>query len=228
MSQEINLYEARLRPNRDLLSGRRLGVALLVVLVVLVALSAVTRISAERSADELIRVQDEVKASQQKLAELNKTLAERKVSASLKSEIESAKAQLASRKAAMALLDSGQMGNSTGFFGVMSGFSRLASNDLWLTDFSVAAGGQEIEIRGRMLDSSRLPAYVQRLGGEPAFKGLRFATLDIHQPGAAPDNAPAGGAPSANESDAAASRYVEFVLRSENAAEPASPAGGKK
>ena len=229
MSQEINLYEERLRPNRDLLSGRRLGAALLTVFVLLAVFGVVTRLAADRSTAELVRLQDEVKAGQQKLAELGKTLAARKISASLKDEIENAKAQLASRQAVMALLDSGQLGNSTGFFGVMAGFSRLASNDLWLTAFSVGAGGQEVEIRGRLLDASRLPAYVQRLGSEPAFKGLRFATLDIHQPDAASDKAPAGGAPSANDpADASTSRYVEFVLRSENAAEPSSPAGGKK
>ena len=227
MSQQINLYEPRLRPSRELLTGRRLGVALLSVVAVVVALGGVARTLAERSAAELQTLQGELKASQEKLAAQSKTLAERKVSAALKAEIEGAKAQLASRQTVMALLDSGRLGNSAGFSDVLSGFSRLASDNLWLTSFAVTLGGQEIEIRGRLLDSSKLPAYVQRLGREAAFAGRRFATLDMRrgdeEAAAAGDGKPASGAalpPS--------SRYIEFVLRSENAGDPATVAGSKK
>ena len=227
MSQQINLYEARLRPSRDVLTGRRLGGALLVVVAVLVAFGSVVRITAERSSAELQAVQSELKASQEKLSAQSKTLAERKVSAALKAEIEGAKAQLASRQAVMALLDSGRLGNSTGFSAVLSGFSRLASDNLWLTSFAVSLGGQEIEIRGRLLDSSKLPAYVQRLGSEAAFAGRRFATLEMQR--SDEDGAAAGGAKSASGSPLpAAPRYLEFVLRSENAGDPAALAGGKK
>ena len=63
MSQQINLYEARLRPSRDLLTGRRLGVALGLLLVVIVAAGALARVAAERSEAELRGVQAELTAS---------------------------------------------------------------------------------------------------------------------------------------------------------------------
>ena len=227
MSQEINLYEPRLRPSRDVLTGRRLGGALLVMVAFVVAFGVVARIAAERSSAELQALQSELKTSQEKLAAQSKTLAERQVSAALKAEVDGDKAQLVSRQAVMALLDSGQLGNRTGFSAVLSGFSRLASDNLWLTAFTVSLGGQEIEIRGRLLDSSKLPAYVQRLGSEAAFAGRRFATLDMQrsdEPGAlAGDAKPADAA-----ARPAAPRYIEFVLRSENAGDPATQAGGKK
>ena len=227
MSQEINLYQPHLRPNRDVLTGRRLGAALLAACAVLFAFGVVARIAAERSSAELQALQSEFKASQEKLVAQSKTLAERKVSVALQAEIEGAKAQLASRQAVMALLDSGQLGNSTGFSGVLSGFSRLASDDLWLTSFAVSLGGQEIEISGRLLDSSRLPAYVQRLGSEAAFSGRHFATLEMQR--SDEDGAAAGGArPASGAAVPAPPRYLEFTLRSENAGDPATAAGGKK
>lgn len=227
MSQQINLYQEHLRPNREVLTGRRLSVALLVVVAVLVVFGVVERTAAERSVAALQTVQGELKASQEALAAQSKTLAERQVSAALKAELEGAKAQLASRQAVMALLDSGQLGNRTGFSAVLSGFSRLASDNLWLTAFAVSLGGQEIEIRGRLLDSSKLPAYVQRLGSEAAFAGRRFATLDMQR--SDESGALAGDAKPVNAAAGpAAPRYIEFVLRSENAGDPATPAGGKK
>ena len=227
MSQEINLYQPHLRPNRDVLTGRHLGGALLVVVAFVVAFGVVARIAAERSSAELQAVQSEQKTIQEKLAAQSKKLAERQVSAALKAEIDGAKAQLASRQAVMALLDSGRLGNSSGFSAVLSGFSRLASDDLWLTAFAVSAGGQEIEIRGRLLDSSKLPAYVQRLGGEAAFAGRRFATLDVRR--GDEDGAAAGDAkPASGATSPASPRYLEFTLRSENAGDPATAAGGKK
>ena len=100
------------------------------------------------------------------------------------------------------------------------GFSRLASADLWLTGFSVSHGGADIEIRGRMFDAARLPAYVQRLSAEPAFQGRRFAALTLQRQapeadataGSAAAPVPAGAA---TVPVATGPRFVDFVLRSE-------------
>ena len=225
MSQQINLYEARLRPSRDLLTGRRLGVALGLLLVVIVAVGALARVAAERSEAELRGVQAELTASQEKLAALAKTLSASKVSARLQAQIDQAKVPLAARQAAMALIDSGQLGNREGFSAILSGFSRQTSNDLWLTGFSVSLGGQEIEIRGRALDAAGLPSYIQRLAAESAFKGRRFAALDMHRVDPAQDQPGEDAAPTPAASPALP-RHVEFVLRSAGLAEAA--AGGKK
>ena len=225
MSQQINLYEARLRPSRDLLTGRRLGVALGLLLLVIVAAGALARVAAERSEAELRGVQAELTASQEKVAALAKTLSASKVSTRLQAQINDARMPLAARQAVMTLLDSGQLGNREGFSAILSGFSRQTSNDLWLTGFSVSLGGQEIEIRGRSLDAAGLPGYLQRLAAESAFKGRRFAALDMRRVDPAQDK-PAEGAAPAPAASPALPRHVEFVLRSAGVAEAA--AGGKK
>ena len=225
MSQQINLYEARLRPRRDLLTGRRLGVVLGLLLVVIVAAGALARVAAERSEAELRGVQAELTASQEKLAALAKTLSASKVSAGLQAQIDQAKVPLAARQAAMALIDSGQLGNREGFSSILSGFSRQTSKDLWLTGFAVSLGGKEIEIRGRSLDAAGLPGYLQRLAAESAFKGRRLAALDMRRVDPTQDKPGEGAAP-APAASPALPRHVEFVLRSAGVAEAA--AGGKK
>ena len=231
MSQQINLYEARLRPRNDLATGRNVGICALVVLVLMAGFALWAGREAALNAEVAASLQKQVAAEQEKLVALTKSLAMLQVSPTLAVELDSAKALLASRQEVMTVLDSGKLGNAKGFSTVMSGFARQTQADVWLTGFLVTAGGEAIEIRGRLLDPTKLPAYVQKLSSEPAFQGRRFAALDMR--GVEPDEPKADSAAAAKaiketekeiggnagEKPAAPKlpRFVEFVLRSENA-----------
>ena len=105
---------------------------------------------------------------------------------------------------------------------MLRGFARQTAEGVWLTGFVLA--GSEVEIRGRLSDAALLPHYIQRLNGEPIFKGRRFAALDMSegslQPAGAaatPATAPAApaaapGASAAPQSAPGGRRFTEFVL----------------
>ena len=149
----------------------------------------------------------------------------------MQGELDQVRAVLGARRDALTVLDSGQLGSTTGFAPLFSGFARLASQDLWLTGFSVSHGGADIEIRGRMFDAARLPPYVQRLSAEPVFQGRRFAALTMLR-AESEANAPVAVAPAvpapAGSAAPATPRYIDFVLRSERAAEGVAADGGAK
>lgn len=221
MSQQINLYEVRLRPRHELATARNLGICALFLLVLMTALALWARADADKKSEAEATVRKQQGEEQEKLVALSKLMAERKVSPALTTEIDVAKAMLAARKEVMDVLDSGKLGNTSGFSAYMSGFARQTQSDLWLTGFSVIQGGEDIEIRGRLLDPARLPAYVQRLSSEPVFKGRRFAALEMRdvesdvqkeEPTVAAKPLNAGLQPQLK-----LPRYAEFVLRSENA-----------
>lgn len=225
MSQQINLYEARLRPRCDVASARNLALAAALLLVLMTALASWLANDARRKSEAVEASQKQVLAAQEKLTVLSKKVAERAVSPALAAEIAAAKAALAASHEVMAILDSGDLGNRTGFSALMSGFSRQTQPDLWLTGFVVSRGGDEIEIRGRLLDPAKLPVYVQRLSSEPVFQGRRFDALEMRdvEPEAQKTASPAVAsvektvAPDANAGNASVAqlpRYVEFVLRS--------------
>ena len=225
MSQQINLYEDRLRPRHELATARNLAVCASVVLVLVTALAWWTNSDAKRKTEAAASVQKQLAEEQKNLADLAKVMAERKVSPALVSERDSLKAVLAQRQEVMTVLDSGQLGNTAGFSAVMTGFARQTLTDLWLTGFTVTMGGEGIEIHGRLFDPAKLPAYVQSLSDEPVFQGRRFAALEMrdvepedqkaNQPVVAKTVADNGVLPLV---PVKLPRFVEFVLRSENGA----------
>jgi len=236
VSQQINLYEVRLRPRHELPTSRNLGIGVLALLVLMTALSLWTRFDADRKSEAAAASQKQLADEQEKMVALSKLVAQRKISPALLAELDVAKATLVARNDVMSVLDSGKLGNTSGFSVFMSGFARQARNDLWLTGFQVTHGGTEIEIRGRLLDPSRLPAYVQRLSGEPVFKGRHFAALEMRDIEPEEQKADSPGVSKAvdpgaqRQSQPRLPRYVEFALRSENAGgiETVSHAGVKQ
>lgn len=221
MTQQINLYEARLQPRRELATARNFGIAAAVLFGIVSFFAAYTRIAADRSVAELATLQADVRAEQERLTALAKTVAERTVTPSLAAELAKSRSLLLARQEVMDVLVSGRIGNAEGFSGVMFGFARQAQSDVWLTGFSVTGGGEEVEIQGRLLDPTKLPAYVQRLSSEPVFRGRRFATLDMRsvEPEALKAEALVAVQPAVKPVVPAPPqpRYVEFSLRSAHA-----------
>jgi transposase-like protein len=225
MTQQINLYDERLRPRHEVATARNLGISAAVLFVAVSVFAVYARINADRQAAELTAVQANVRTEQELVTALAKSVAERKVAPALSAELARSRNLLQARQEVMDVLTSGRIGNAEGFSGVMFGFARQAQSDVWLTGFSATGGGEEIEIRGRLLDPARLPAYVQRLSSEPVFHGRRFATLDMRD--VEPEALKAGAlvvAPSvakpAELSPPQPPRYVEFALRSAHAVSP--------
>ncbi len=224
MTQQINLYQAQLRPRRELLTARQAGVVTGAILLGVTLLAVATKINAVRQADAAAEAQKRLAQAQQSLTALT-TKNAAGISVALEAELKSARAALAARKDVMGVLDSGQLRKSAGFSALMAGFARRVQKDLWLTGFTVSAGGEEIEIRGRALDAAALPRYMQALGREPVFQGRRFAALEMRSVEVAkPRSETLVGAAVAAEPTAGAKavaaptlRLAEFVLRSENA-----------
>lgn len=213
MTQQINLYEARLRPRHELATARNLAMAAVLLLALTSSLSFYLRHEAERKADELAALQGTVRSAQEQMVALSKSMSGRSVSPALLAEQAQVRALLSSRAEVLAVLDSGRLGNTSGFSEFMYGFARQGQSEPWLTGFTVSAGGDEIEIRGGLLDPPKLPAYVQRLSSEPVFHGRRFAMLEMQnvEPDAPkPEAAAAAGKPA----PPAMPRHVTFSLRS--------------
>ena len=186
MSQQINLYNPALQPKVEILSGRRMAVALAAFAVACGLLWALAGLDAARLARaesaqgaQLARIQAEMTA-------LTQQVTGRKPSAQLQEELRNLEALLGTRNQVMATLASGRLGDTRGVSEYLRAFARQSTEGVWLTGLRIAQGGNDIVIEGRTVDADLVPLYLQRLRRESALRGHGFESLSVSQPQAAP------------------------------------------
>ena len=192
MSQQINLYNPALEPRVQILSGRRMVVALAAfgatcgLLWGLAGMDAARLAHAERAqAAQLAQIQAE-------MTTLTQQVTGRKPSAQLQEELRNLEALLGARNQVMATLASGRLGDTRGVSEYLRAFARQSTEGVWLTGLRIAQGGNDIVIEGRTLDADLVPLYLQRLRRESALRGHGFESLSVSQPQPA---SPASGPP---------------------------------
>lgn len=211
MSAQINLYHPRFLKQRDPLSLGNVALAA-AVLYGLLAAAGVWAWQNAAARQEAARVAEaQLKAVKEMVIAETKAAATRKPSPQLAAELERGEAVLRRSGEIARLLESGVVGSTGGFADTLRGFARQTSEGLWLTGFSIGAGGNDIEIRGSMFNPGLLPEYIRRLGSEKAFQGRNFAALTMNraEPVAALRPAQAAGVAPA---PASGPRPIDFVL----------------
>jgi hypothetical protein len=222
MSQQINLYNARLERQKNYFSTQVLAAALGVVLVVLIGVSALVRSQLAAVQKEADQVKLALAAGEARRANATAAFVPRVRSAALQQEAEQAAIEHRNLQQVSALLeqhpDQGMdkdkdLRHGAGVRGYSAYFRALARrriDGLWLTGVTIDSAGEAIGLQGRMLKASLLPGYLDGLAGEAVLRGKTFGHLEMREP-----KAPAG------TPDAPPPRYVEFNLQSRPSGERA-------
>jgi MSHA biogenesis protein MshI len=218
VTQYINLYDDSLRPSKDLLTLDNVAIALAVTVVLLMGLAA---FGMARSGEEMrsFKVAEaKLRQAQEQLTVVALQHASRKQDPELAQALELTRQQLAAKRDVLERLKGGRFGERNGFSTYFLALAGIELEGLWITafDVNVAPAGQNLEVRGRMLNESLLPRYVQALGRQSVFAGREFAALNINR--IEPKAEAAAGA--------ALPAYVEFVLSGSVATGPV--AGGPR
>jgi hypothetical protein len=163
-------------------------------------------------------------ALDQKLAEHTNTMEAfkpRERSPELDAQIAQVQADINALKRVETVLTQGSLGNTAGYSEYFRAFARQNVNGLWLLGVSIVGAGVEVAVHGRAMQAAMVPAYIQRLTGEPVMAGKTFGDLQMERPSltalsaantantAAPTPAPSGLAP-----------FVEFKLQSQRTEAP--------
>lgn len=212
MSQQINLFNPVFLKQRRHFSALTMmqGLALILAGALLVALYARLKLhevdaQAKASAAQLVQTKAQ-------LAKVTADYPPRQKNKELEQQVAQLEAEIRSQRQAMAVVRRGDFGSGQGYAEYMRAFSRQIVQGVWLTGFSIAGNGTDIEVRGRTLQPESVPAYIGRLRAEPVMQGKSFANLSMNtpaeeqsgQPGAVREKTPAPG-------------YLEFALRSSDA-----------
>lgn len=205
MAQQINLYNPALRRQRQWLTLSNVLLLAGVFALSLVATGFVLRAQVAARVAAVSALDGKLATLRIEVAQLGNQLGGAGAEQAAR-ELAELKLQVSMRREVLDAMKSGagvdaarsQM--TAGFADYLRGLARQSVNGLWLTGFSVAQGGDVMEVRGRMLAVDRLPEYIKRLNGEARFKGRQFVSLNISRPDRA-NPQPTGGTP-----------YASFVL----------------
>lgn len=174
MSQQINLIDPLLLRQRHVLGLREM----LIVLagVALLALAWAGYLAWRASATEARAAAMEARQAAAQ-AELDRLMAQatRPTSALLRQRIATAEGQVKARETLLAALGSTLDTSSGGFSPRLVALARSATPGIWLDGFTLAA--DHVELRGGARDAATLTVYLERLGRQPPFAGMKFNTL---------------------------------------------------
>jgi hypothetical protein len=220
VTQQINLFNPAFIPKRELLTGQNLAWAALALVLVIGPASYWTRVEAKQKAAEAEAIKARQKQTQEMVDTLIKAAQSRKPSPALQAEIDQVKRLIALREEVLAAASEGGERADAGFADYLTGLARQARDGLWLSGFSVAAGGSHMALSGRVVDKSLLPEYIRRLNNEPAFSGKSFGGLQMerHESLAKSANGAVAPAPTSQDRSGEPERFIEFRLVAEQVA----------
>lgn len=201
MSQQINLANPLLTQRRHALGLREIAIGVGVAALAALGWAFVVHERARTLEASAIEAEAKLADAQQALAG-QQAAAARPASALLTQRLEAVRAQVARRESLLTALGDTLSADTGGFAPHLRALSASHVEGVWLNGFELAPNA--VVLRGSALQASLLTTYLDRLGRQPAFAGLRFTGLQAGQP-QRPAQAE-GGAP------ATASPQVDFEL----------------
>lgn len=179
MRQEINLYQAELRPRRVPFPAIHMLAVVVLVALVLAAAQAwsVTRVAPLRA--RVAQIEGDVAAAETRLATARAQHQPPLPDPALGQQLEARERILVQTRAVAERLERGDYGTTTGLSPLLVALSRQHLEGIWLTAVRVDDGGRAVGLRGRTLLPELVPTYLQRLAQEASFAGKTFDALHI-------------------------------------------------
>jgi Tfp pilus assembly protein PilN len=215
MSQQINLFNPLLGPQRAIVSARNLAMATVAAICFIGLLGSLleSRRSAHRI--EASQAAEQLKVIQDRMQQLVQQSSNAKPDPALQKEVDRMASLIDSRSIILAVLGQGSAASGMGYAEILRGLARQVVSGLWLTDIRVTANSGTMELKGRATDRALVAEYLNRLNAETVFSGRSFAGLRLEVPRA--EDGSVKGLP-----------YLEFALSgNQESAAANSPSGGQ-
>ncbi len=184
MVQQLNLFNASLEARREWITLITSAACWVLVAVVAAAWAAwsineATTVAAQERVEkaQLSALQTEVTAKAAQATAMKRD-------AAIDAELNRLEAELRAREEILNRLNSGVIGNTTGYSEHLRAFARQSLDGMWLTGFHILGSGHDITLEGRALRPELVPNYLRRLNRERSMKGHGFAQLVMERPAA--------------------------------------------
>jgi hypothetical protein len=175
--QQINLYQASLRPPRQWLSVSQLMLAVSVLIGALAAFSLGQWWWLSHSHTRLLLATQQQQQLTQRIEQLTKQLVLNSNDSELKKTLSDKQAELQDKQSVLTALSGKHFGNTRGFTEQFTGLARQHVEGVWLTGLYIHAGGEKLNLEGSTYQAELVPRWLQRLAQEPSFQGIEFKTM---------------------------------------------------
>jgi len=179
--QQVNLYQPILRKQKKIFSAVTMLEIGAIFVLGLLAIYAYGLWQGRALHQEVVRLQAQRKASQQRLETLSRQHKSTSPSAILEHRRKRLVAEKQRKQQALALLQGRTVGNTTGFGARFRGLARRRLNGLWLTDIDIYDGGSQMTLAGETYSDKLVPRYLQILGKEQSFQGTDFRKVALRR-----------------------------------------------
>lgn len=185
MSQQINLISPLLLKKRYAFGLREMGVGLGVVLAATLAWSGVLTYRANTLEKKAAELESQQEIAQQQLDQLG-AAATRPASALLSGRVKAVQAQVAQREALLASMSRTIESTSTGFSSRLRALAQSSTEGVWLNGFTLSP--DYVALEGSALNAGLVTIYMDRLGKQAAFSGMKFTGMNAELAQAAGDS----------------------------------------
>ena len=175
MSQQINLVSPLLLKKRYAFGLREMGLAMGSILACALAWAAYLHYQAGGLEARAAQIEARQAEAQQALDELTLAAA-RPGSALLTERVKLTQAQVAQREALLASVGNTLEQTSTGFSPGLRALAHGSTEGVWLNGFTLSPG--YVALKGAALNAGLLTTYIDRLGKQPSFAGMRFSGMN--------------------------------------------------
>ncbi len=181
INQQVNLFQPIFRIERKLLSFRVLQQGIGVVFLLLVLMFGWSWMQTSQMQTDVAQIQKRLNSRTAAMAELKINLASMKTDTAPMQELDRLEQELTARQKVVSAITRVRETYTRGVSGYLESFSRQTPEGIWLTSFSVQAGGDGLVIRGSSLKPNLVPAFLQKLSDESIMAGTRFGLLQIQR-----------------------------------------------
>lgn len=169
MSQQINLFDERFRKQKRLLSARTLVQAAAAVFVIAFAFQQLYAYQNRSLQATLAQSDQRATQLRDQTVRFAREFTAQGRSAALTDEIARIEERLRQRRGLLAGMQGGAGGNVEGFSPYLAALARQTMHGVWLTGIDIGAASGELVLKGRVVDSTLVPAYLRQLRREEPF-----------------------------------------------------------
>ena len=188
MQQQVNLFQAQFRPQKNPYSAASMAMVLGFFLLALGGLFAYSQYQLLSLETGLARLDSNIENRHAQLASLVSQLPTAAKSKLLESEIARLKKELETRREIRNALASHSLENKRLFSALLESLARKHVQGTWLTRVSISEGGEALAFEGKTFASELVPLYIQSLSSEKSFAGLSFNVLQLQRSETDPAN----------------------------------------